>query len=93
MTASAYWSVEAVPPAGGIVGLDVAPTYAFDVTEVDGDGDGRIDSLVVGVGVNVTASGGQYRVEGLLVDEYGAPAAWSVSGPQSLGLGAGPATY
>jgi hypothetical protein len=37
--------------------------------------------------VDVTDAGGDYRVEGLLVDEYGTPVAWSVSDLQTLGLG------
>jgi hypothetical protein len=75
------------PPAGGISGLEVAPTYAFTTTTVDTDGNGRYDELLIRVGVDVTDASGDYRVEGLLVDEYGTPVAWSVSDLQTLGLG------
>ncbi|MFP4393666.1 MAG: PKD domain-containing protein, partial [Anaerolineales bacterium] len=84
--AIALGNLRAASP-GQFAPLDVTPTNIFTTTTVDHDGDGRYDQLVVEVGVEVTDAGGDYRIEGLLVDERGVPVAWSVSDPQTLGLG------
>jgi hypothetical protein len=80
-------SLSAGPPAGDVSGMAVTPTGAFTVTSVDANGNGRIDQIVVKVGVQVTETGGLYRVEGLLVDPQGKPVAWGVSEPTALEVG------
>ena len=63
----------------------------FTFTPVDTNGNGKYDKLVANVAVTVTDAGtfraGNYRIEGLLVDEYGTEIAWSVSNPQALVVG------
>jgi hypothetical protein len=68
-----------------IAGVDPAGTYTFNL--VDTNGNGLNDILRVSVGVTVTNVGGVYRIEGLLVDDYGTEIAWAVSNPQALALG------
>jgi hypothetical protein len=76
-------------PASGssLSPLAIEPTNVFSVTPVDANGNSKYDQLLVNTQVNVTGSGGTYWIEGLLVDQLGIPAAWSVSGPQTLTVG------
>jgi uncharacterized repeat protein (TIGR02543 family) len=73
-----------------IAGVDPTGTYTFNL--VDTNGNGLNDILRVLVGVTVTDSGGNYRIEGLLEDEYGTQVAWAVSAPQALSVGNGTMT-
>ncbi len=66
---------------------DVDPTGVYTITLVDTNGNALNDKLRVQVGVTVTESGGNYRIEGLLEDEYGKEIAWAVSEPQALVVG------
>jgi hypothetical protein len=76
-------------PSGGssLLPLAIEPTNTFSVTPVDSNSNGKYDQLVINTQVNVTGSGGSFWIEGLLVDQLGIPAAWSVSGPQTLTVG------
>jgi hypothetical protein len=65
----------------------VTPPSSYTLTPVDSNGNGKYDQLVVSAKVDVTGVGGAYRIEGLLVDDRGMPAAWSVSDPQTLPVG------
>jgi hypothetical protein len=67
--------------------LAITPTNVFSVTPVDSNSNGKYEQLVINTQVNVTGSDGTYRIEGLLVDDRGIPAAWSVSNPQTLTVG------
>jgi len=71
--------------------LDVTPG-TFTLSPVDTNGNGLYDKLRANVAVSVTDAGtfraGNYRIEGLLVDEYGTEIAWVVSNPQALVVGA-----
>ncbi len=67
--------------------VDVDPTGVYTITPVDTNGNGLYDKLRVEVGVTVTESGGNYRIEGLLEDDYGTEIAWAVSDPQTLTIG------
>lgn len=58
----------------------------FNVTPVDSNANGRYDQLVFATTVNINVAG-SYRMEGLLMDEHGLSAAWSVSDPQTLSAG------
>ncbi len=71
----------------GISPQAVVPTSTFTATPIDTNGNGRYDQLVISTGVNVTGAGGNYWMEGLLVDQKNMPAAWSVSAPQTLAVG------
>ena len=75
------------PRTGDVSVMAVTSTHAFSSTVVDTNGNGRYDQLVVMAGVNVTDHSGDYRIEGLLVDQYGTPVAWGVSDPQTLNVG------
>ena len=70
--------------------LVVTPS-AYTFSPVDTNGNNRYDKLVANVTVNVTDSGtfraGNYRIEGLLMDDYGTEVAWAVSNPQAMALG------
>ncbi len=66
---------------------EVDPTGVNTITLVDTNGNALNDILRVQVGVTVTESGGNYRIEGLLEDEYGKEIAWAVSEPQALVVG------
>jgi hypothetical protein len=65
----------------------VTPPSTYTLTPVDSNGNGKYDQLVVSAKVDVTGTGGSYRIEGLLVDDRGLPAAWSVSDAQTLPVG------
>ena len=67
--------------------LDVDPTGIYTITPVDTNENSLADILRVQVGVTVTGIGGDYRIEGLLEDNYGTEIAWAVSDPQPLSVG------
>jgi hypothetical protein len=67
--------------------MDVDPTGTYTITPVDMNGNGLYDILRIGVGVTVTDTLGNYRIEGLLEDQNGTEIAWAVSGLQNLGNG------
>jgi len=69
-------------PSG--VGPMLVTPNSFGIAPVDTNGNGRYDKLVVSVDVTVTVTGGNYSIEGVLIDEHGTPVAWSVSAPQAL---------
>ena len=72
-------------PAGSSL-FGVSPSGVFTSTTVDSDANGLFDQLIISAQVDVTDAG-DFRIEGLLVDEFGSPVAWSVSDPQSLVVG------
>ena len=67
--------------------LGVDPTGVYTIIPVDTNVNGLFDKLRVEVGVTVTESGGDYRIEGLLEDDHGTEIAWVVSDPQPLTIG------
>ena len=73
--------------SSGIEPLSVNPAGSYTIIPVDTNGNGLYDILRVNVGVNVTGTGGNYRIEGLLRDDYGTEIAWTVSNPQALVVG------
>ncbi len=78
-----------IAPPASPAAHGVTPEGAISLEEADADLDGLLDLLRFHVGVSVTEQGGGYRMEGLLVDEQGAPAAWAESGVQQLTPGSG----
>ena len=56
----------------------------FAIAPADTDNDGQYDKLVVTVSVTSNEAGSDYHLEGLLIDAYGTPVAWSTSQAQSL---------
>ncbi len=77
------------PRTGDFTVMAVTATHTFASQAVDTNGNGRFDKLVFTAGVTVTDHGGDYRIEGALVDQAGNLVAWSVSDPQSLSVGNG----
>jgi len=67
----------------------VAPT-SFTASTLDTNANGRIDELWISTTINVTVAG-SYWMEGLLVDKYNHPVAWSVGTPKPLPIGSGQA--
>ena len=65
----------------------VAPT-TFTATPLDTNANGRFDQLKISTVINVTVAG-SYWMEGLLVDNFNRPVAWSVGTPKSLPVGSG----
>ena len=66
---------------------DITPgTFTFTLVDTDIPTDGQYDILRVIVNV-IATDAGDYRIEGLLVDEYGSDIAWSVSDLQHLNAG------
>jgi hypothetical protein len=80
-------AISSIPSAGDFSAMAVTSTLSFTSTVVDTDSNGKFDQLVITAGVKVTGAGGAYRIEGLLVDQNGAPVAWAVSDPQTLSVG------
>jgi hypothetical protein len=62
----------------------ITNTFSFQLA--DSNVNNKYDQLIANVKVNVN-QGGDYRIEGLLVDEQDKPAAWSTSGTQTLSVG------
>jgi hypothetical protein len=64
----------------------VVPPTTFTATTSDTNANGRIDQLVISTTINVTVAG-SYWMEGLLVNIYNHPVAWSVGTPKPLSTG------
>jgi hypothetical protein len=64
----------------------VVPPTTFTATTSDTNANGRIDQLMISTTINVTTAG-SYWMEGLLVNIYNHPVAWSVGTPKPLSTG------
>jgi hypothetical protein len=83
----AQGNIDQVVGPAAVSAQSIVPTNTFAASVIDTNGNGLYDQLVVTTKLNVTGTGGDYWMEGLLFDQKNMSAAWSVSAPQTLSVG------